>query len=67
MRDGRARVGWGMAGGIWEAPQPPVTARAPPTADGKLRVSSSTGDIGAGTYTIMTPIAAETVGLPIRT
>ncbi len=41
-------------------------AKAVLTADGKLRVSSATSDIGTGTYTIMTQIAAETLGLPIE-
>jgi xanthine dehydrogenase YagR molybdenum-binding subunit len=36
------------------------------TADGKLSVSSATADIGTGTYTIMTQIAAETLGLPFE-
>src|SRR3954454_24948237 len=35
------------------------------TVDGKLTVSSATADIGTGTYTAMTQIAAETLGLPI--
>ena len=35
-------------------------------ADGKLTVSSASSDIGTGTYTIMTQIAAETLGLPIE-
>jgi xanthine dehydrogenase YagR molybdenum-binding subunit len=35
------------------------------TADGKLTIGSATADIGTGTYTIMTQIAAETMGLPI--
>ena len=34
------------------------------TADGQLEVASATADIGTGTYTIMTQIAAETLGLP---
>jgi xanthine dehydrogenase YagR molybdenum-binding subunit len=66
MRDGTALVGWGMAGGIWEAMQEAATARAILTADGKLSVSTATSDIGTGTYTIMTQIAAETLGLPIE-
>ena len=41
-------------------------AKAVLTADGKLTVASATADIGTGTYTIMTQIAAETLGLPIR-
>jgi xanthine dehydrogenase YagR molybdenum-binding subunit len=35
-------------------------------ANGNLIVSSATADIGTGTYTIMTQIAAETLGLPIE-
>jgi xanthine dehydrogenase YagR molybdenum-binding subunit len=35
------------------------------TADGKLNVCSATEDIGTGTYTIMTQIAAETLGIPM--
>ena len=35
--------------------------------DGKLTVSSATADIGTGTYTIMTQIAAETLGCRSRT
>ena len=41
-------------------------AKAVLTADGKLTVSSATADIGTGTYTIMTQIAAETLGLPLE-
>src|SRR4030095_15566544 len=65
MRDGAARIGWGMATGVWEVMQESATARAVLTADGTLTVSSATADIGTGTGTIMTQIAAEALGLPI--
>jgi xanthine dehydrogenase YagR molybdenum-binding subunit len=65
MREGAALVGWGMATGTWEAMHEPATARAVLKADGTLTVSSATADIGTGTYTVMTQIAAETLGLPI--
>jgi xanthine dehydrogenase YagR molybdenum-binding subunit len=65
MRDGDNLIGWGVATGVWETWQVPADAKAVLTADGKLSVSSATGDIGTGTYTIMTQIAAETMGLPI--
>ncbi len=65
MRDGNHLIGWGMATGTWESWQVPASAKAVLTADGKLTVSSATADIGTGTYTIMTQIAAETLGLPI--
>ena len=66
MWEGDTLIGWGMAGGVWDAWQLPAAAKAVRTADGKLTVSSATADIGTGTSTIMTQIAAETLGLPIE-
>ncbi|WP_224373033.1 xanthine dehydrogenase family protein molybdopterin-binding subunit [Hyalangium versicolor] len=66
MRDGHHLVGWGMATGIWEAMQQPASAKAVLGIDGKLTVSSATSDIGTGTYTVMTQIAADTLGLRIQ-
>ena len=66
MREGSEFIGWGMATGIWEAMRLPASARATLTDDGKLEVASATTDIGTGTYTIMTQIAADTLGLPIE-
>ncbi|GAA0894214.1 xanthine dehydrogenase family protein molybdopterin-binding subunit [Fulvivirga kasyanovii] len=65
-REGHNLVGWGMASGIWDAMQTPARAKARLSADGKLEVGSATADIGTGTYTIMTQIAAETLGLPME-
>jgi xanthine dehydrogenase YagR molybdenum-binding subunit len=62
---GNDLVGWGMATGVWEAQQQPAMAKAILSADGKLTVSSATSDIGTGTYTIMTQIAAEVLGIPL--
>ena len=66
MREGSTLVGLGMATGAWEAWQVPASARCVLTSDGKATVSSATEDIGTGTYTIMTQIAAEVLGLPIE-
>lgn len=66
MRDGHNLIGWGMATGIWDASQMPARAEALLTVNGKLRVSSATADIGTGTYTIMTQIAADALGMPIE-
>jgi xanthine dehydrogenase YagR molybdenum-binding subunit len=65
MREGESLVGWGMASAAWEAKQHKASAKALFTADCRLTVSSATADIGTGTYTIMTQIAAEMLGLPI--
>jgi xanthine dehydrogenase YagR molybdenum-binding subunit len=63
MRDGRWLVGWGMATGVWGAFQQPASARITLRADGTVHVASATSDIGPGTYTVATMIAAEYLGL----
>lgn len=63
MRDGRLLVGWGMASSVWGAMQMPASARVAFRADGTASVTSATSDIGPGTYTVMTMIAAEFLGL----
>ncbi|GAA4008395.1 xanthine dehydrogenase family protein molybdopterin-binding subunit [Hymenobacter fastidiosus] len=65
-RRGTMLVGSGMAGGVWDATQQKAAAKVSLTADGKLTVQSGTNEIGTGTYTIMTQIAAETLGLPLE-
>lgn len=65
MRRGRTLVGWGMATGMWEANQMPARAEASLGVNGRLLVRSASADIGTGTYTIMTQIAADTLGLPV--
>jgi xanthine dehydrogenase YagR molybdenum-binding subunit len=66
MRDGNDLVGWGMATGIWEAMQMKASARAVLTANGSLEIASATADIGPGTYTMMTQLAADALGIPIE-
>ncbi|MFL5334490.1 MAG: xanthine dehydrogenase family protein molybdopterin-binding subunit [Geminicoccaceae bacterium] len=66
MRDGRELVGWGMATGVWEALMVKTSARAVLTDDGRLEVATATADIGTGTYTILTQIAADALGLPME-
>ncbi len=66
MRDGNMLVGWGMATGVWGAFQREATARITLRADGTAHVSSATSDIGPGTYTVMTMIAAEYLGLKLE-
>jgi len=66
MRDGGDLVGWGMASGIWDAFQVPITVRIRLTANGHAEVASATSDIGTGTYTIMAQVAADMLGLPLE-
>ncbi|WP_223648869.1 xanthine dehydrogenase family protein molybdopterin-binding subunit [Hymenobacter psoromatis] len=66
MRDGDLLVGWGMATGCWDASMQKAAAKAILKADGTLTVNSATNDQGAGTYVIMTQMAAQTLGLPME-
>ncbi|HEX3503044.1 MAG TPA: xanthine dehydrogenase family protein molybdopterin-binding subunit [Xanthobacteraceae bacterium] len=65
MRDGGDLVGWGMATGVWEALQVPITVRIVLGANGSAEVACATSDIGTGTYTIMAQVAADMLGLPL--
>lgn len=64
MRDGRLLVGWGMATGVWGAGQGTATVKITLKADGTAYVATGASDIGPGTYTVVTLIAAEYLGLP---
>ena len=66
MRRGNKLVGYGMATGIWESMTMPARAEAVLTKNGKLQVSSAVTDIGTGTLTVMTQIAADEIGLPME-
>ncbi len=66
MREGRELIGWGMASGVWDANMMKTSARAVLGADGRLAISCATSDIGTGTYTILTQIAADAVGLAME-
>ncbi|MEM5436020.1 xanthine dehydrogenase family protein molybdopterin-binding subunit [Paraburkholderia diazotrophica] len=66
-REARELVGWGMATGAWDALQNEASALAELAPDGRIVVSSSTADIGTGTYTAMTQIAADALGVPLET
>lgn len=65
MKDGHLKVGWGLATGFWDAMVQKSAVTLKLTANGTLEVSSAVTDIGTGTYTIISQIAAESVGLPI--
>jgi len=65
MRDGHELIGWGISTGMWDAFLQKAEASARLSADGKLEVSSAASDIGTGTWTILTQIAADAFGLPL--
>ena len=66
MKRGTKLVGYGMATGIWDAMTVPSRAEAELTREGKIRVNSAISDIGTGTLTVMTQIAADEFGLSVE-
>ncbi|MDB5389611.1 MAG: aerobic-type carbon monoxide dehydrogenase, partial [Planctomycetaceae bacterium] len=58
-------VGYGMATATWPGKRLPATVRVRLKADGTAEVETATSDIGPGTYTAMTQIAADGLGLEV--
>jgi xanthine dehydrogenase YagR molybdenum-binding subunit len=65
-RDGRYLVGMGMATASYPVHNSSGTARARLYADGHAVVQAGATDLGTGTYTVMTQVAADSLGLPIE-
>jgi xanthine dehydrogenase YagR molybdenum-binding subunit len=63
MRDGRLLVGWGTATATYPVFRAPASARARLMPDGTAEVESAASDMGPGTYTSMTQVAADALGL----
>ncbi|HVX85594.1 MAG TPA: xanthine dehydrogenase family protein molybdopterin-binding subunit [Phycisphaerae bacterium] len=66
MREGRTLIGWGMATALYPTNREGAHARVKLLPDGTAVVISATHDLGTGTYTIMTQVAAEALGLPVE-
>jgi xanthine dehydrogenase YagR molybdenum-binding subunit len=68
MRDGNVLVGYGMASAAYPTYRLPASASARLTTDGagnvRALVQTASQDLGTGTYTVMTQIAADALGLP---
>jgi len=63
--DGR-QVGWGIATAVYPAKRQPAAVQAILSADGQLTLRSATHSIGTGTYTTMSQLAANALGLPLE-
>uniref|UniRef100_Q020N1 Xanthine dehydrogenase, molybdenum binding subunit apoprotein n=1 Tax=Solibacter usitatus (strain Ellin6076) TaxID=234267 RepID=Q020N1_SOLUE len=64
MREGNSLVGWGMASSAYPVHRTAAAARARVHPDGSILVESGTQDLGTGTYTVMTQVAADAIGVP---
>ncbi|CAJ0708513.1 Aldehyde oxidoreductase molybdenum-binding subunit PaoC [Ralstonia edaphis] len=65
MREGNTRVGWGMATATYPANRSAAAATARYLPDGTAQVESGSQDLGTGTYTVMTQVAADAMGMPV--
>src|SRR5499433_1432402 len=65
VRDGRWLVGMAVASAIRGDLLKHASARARLESDGRLTVELAMTDIGTGSYTILTQVAAETMELPV--
>ena len=66
MRDGRWRIGYGMASAMYPCLFSPASARVRLLADGTAVVEAASSDMGPGTTTSMTQAAAEVLGMPVE-
>lgn len=65
MSDGSELVGWGMATAIMGTFRQPAKARASLDQEGRLLIEGSTQEIGTGSATVITQIAAEALGVSV--
>ncbi|MCD7439484.1 xanthine dehydrogenase family protein molybdopterin-binding subunit [Streptomyces lincolnensis] len=65
-RDGDWLIGTGVATGCYDVFRGQAEAHARLDADGTAVVQSATHDTGTGTYTSMTQVAADALGLTVR-
>jgi xanthine dehydrogenase YagR molybdenum-binding subunit len=63
--DGDHLVGIGMAAAAFDTGRSQCAAIARVLADGTAEVQSGTSDMGPGTYTSMTQVAADALGMPL--
>jgi xanthine dehydrogenase YagR molybdenum-binding subunit len=66
MRAGDRLVGWGMATASYPVFLFPASAQVRLLPDGHAFVRTGSQDLGTGTYTVMTQVAADTLGLPFE-
>jgi xanthine dehydrogenase YagR molybdenum-binding subunit len=66
MRDGRLQVGMGVASAIYPTNISPAKVRVRLLLDGTVEVLTAASDMGPGTWTSLTQVAADTLGLPME-
>jgi xanthine dehydrogenase YagR molybdenum-binding subunit len=64
MRDGRLLIGMGAASATYPAFHAPASARVRLLPDGTAEIEAAASDMGPGTYTSQTQVAADFLDLP---
>jgi len=65
MSDGRWRIGYGVATATYPANRSAAEAMVRVLPDATFVVRSATHDLGTGTYTVMSQVAADAIGVPV--
>lgn len=66
MRDGNILIGWGFATSTYPTNRQAASVKARMDRRGDVVVQCATQDIGTGTYTVMTQVASDTLGVPMH-
>jgi len=66
MRDGNILIGWGFATSTYPTNRMPSAVKIRMERDARVVLQCGTQDIGTGTYTVMTQVAADALGIPIH-
>jgi len=65
MRDGNWLIGYGLGTATYPARRAAASTTARMTPDGRVTIRAGTQEIGCGTYTVMSQIAADALGIPV--
>ena len=65
MRDGNVLIGWGMATATYPTHRMPASVYVRLGANGSALIRVGTQDLGTGTYTVMSQIAADALGVAV--
>jgi xanthine dehydrogenase YagR molybdenum-binding subunit len=65
MRDGSALIGWGFATSTYPTNRQPSAVKVRMDRDGNVVLQCGTQDIGTGTYTVMSQVASDALGVPM--
>jgi xanthine dehydrogenase YagR molybdenum-binding subunit len=65
MHDGPTLIGWGFATSTYPTNRQPSAVKVRMDRDGNVVVQCGTQDIGTGTYTVMSQVASDALGVPV--